>query len=81
MSSYFALVLILVQILSSGKEACIFVVGKESHSALFCEAKPYSFLMGKGRKRNAAVENKLQQHCWSLFPSLFSASVSKCEGS
>lgn len=81
MSSCFALVLILVQILISGKEASIFVVGKESHSALFCEAKPYSLLLGKGIKRNAAAENKLQQCCWSLFPSLFSASVSKCEES
>lgn len=80
MSSCFALVLILVQILISGKEASIFVVGKESCSALFCEAKPYSLLLGKGIKRNAAAE-KLQQCCWSLFPSLFSASVSKCEGS
>lgn len=57
------------------------MVGKESHSALLCETKPYSLLVGEGRKRNAAVENKLQQYCWSLFPSLFLASVSECEGS
>jgi len=46
MSNCFAPVLILVQILISGKEASVFVVVKESRSALFSEAKPYSLLVG-----------------------------------
>lgn len=43
MSICFALVLILFQILILGKEASIFVIGKESHCALFCEVKPIVF--------------------------------------
>lgn len=54
MNSCFALVLILAQILISGKEV-VFLFGKESHRTLFCEAKPYTLLVGEGRRRNAAV--------------------------
>lgn len=58
MGGCFALVLILVQILLSGKEAAIFVIGKESCSALLCEAKHHS-LVGRRGERNAAGEKKI----------------------
>lgn len=55
----FALVLILIQISISRKEASIFSVGKGSHSASCYETNPFSLLMGKGRKRDAAMEDNV----------------------
>lgn len=56
MCGCFALVPVLVQILLSGKEAAIFVAGKESHSALLCGTKHHSLLVGRRGERNAAGE-------------------------
>lgn len=55
----FSLVLILIQIFISRKEASIFSVGKGIHSALLCETNPFSLVVGKGRKRDAAMEDNV----------------------
>lgn len=70
MCGCFALVPVLVQILLSGKEAAIFVAGKESHSALLCGAKHHSLLVGRRGERNAAGEKKL--YCCSDVIGVFS---------
>lgn len=70
MCGCFALVPVLVQILLSGKEAAIFVAGKESHSALLCRTKHHSLLVGRRGERNAAGEKKL--YCCSDVIGVFS---------